>query len=343
VVELVPRGVVGIITPWNYPLMQVYKPLFPALLAGNAVVIKPSEHTPRSADWLGRLCQEVLPLGLVQVVHGAGDIGRAVIEGGVDAVTFTGSVRTGRRVAVACAERFLPCSSELGGKDAAIVLADCTLDRTVAGIVYTSLHNAGMDCASVERVLVEDAIADVFVARLGAAAAKIRVGNAANSEIGPVQNAQQLAIVEDHVQDAIAKGATLVTGGERTGEGLGYRPTVLDHVTREMRVATEETFGPVVAVMRVPNAEAAVDEANRSPYGLNGSVWTSDLARGERLARTLEVGIAHVNGHAWTGTQPYIPWTGVKDTGTGVVGSRHTPAHRHGGQEHEARGVLVPI
>jgi acyl-CoA reductase-like NAD-dependent aldehyde dehydrogenase len=321
VVELVPRGVIGVIAPWNYPLMQLMKAMLPALLAGNGVVIKPSEHTPRTAMWLGAIADRVLPVGLVAVVPGDGATGAALIDAGIDAVVFTGSVATGKKVALAAAARLLPTSFELGGKDAAIVLADAAMDRTVAGVLYSALQNAGMDCAAIERVLVEETVADVFVGRLAAAAKKLRVGNGENAEVPPLQNEGQLRIVEDHVADAIANGAVLVCGGRRTGAGFGYEPTVLDRCRPGMRVVDDETFGPVVAVIRVANAEEAVRVANDSRYGLNGSVWTSDLRRGEALARRLEVGIAHVNGHAWTGTQPHVPWTGTKDTGPGVAGS----------------------
>ncbi|MEO0602328.1 MAG: aldehyde dehydrogenase family protein, partial [Myxococcota bacterium] len=156
VVEAVPRGVVAIIEPWNYPLLQFYKPLFPALLSGNAVVLKPSEHTPRSGAWLAEQCAAELPPGVVQVVQGDGAIGGALVAADVDAVVFCGSVATGRRVAAKCAERLVPCSVELGGKDAAIVLEDCNLDRTVAGVLQWSMHNAGQDCSSIERVYVVD-------------------------------------------------------------------------------------------------------------------------------------------------------------------------------------------
>ncbi len=325
VIEMVPRGVVGIIAPWNYPLMQFYKPIFPALLAGNAVVLKPSEHTPRTGAWLAAKCQEVLPSGVVQLVQGRGEVGAALIEGGCDSIAFTGSVATGRKVALACAERFVPVSIELGGKDAAIVLADCNFDRTVAGLAWASMHNAGHDCAGVERIYVENAIADRFVAALAATAQKIEVSPNGRCDIGPCQNAAQFAIVQQHVDEAKAAGATVACGGEPTGSGYGYLPTVLDNCTQDMTVVSEETFGPVVAVIRVADAEEAIALANDSKYGLNGSVWTTDHTRGKRIARRLEVGIAHLNNHKWTGgTLAQTPWTGVKDTGPGIAAGKHS-------------------
>ncbi|QDG49664.1 aldehyde dehydrogenase family protein [Persicimonas caeni] len=322
-VEPVPRGVIGIIAPWNYPLSIFYKPLFPALLSGNGVVLKPSEFTPRTGAWLVEQCQAVLPEGLVRVVQGGGEVGEALIESGIDGLTFTGSVATGKKIAARCGELLIPCSVELGGKDAAIVLADCDLDRTAIGIAQWALHNCGQNCAAIERVYVEDAIADRFVEKLGQIVEKVRVaGEGELCEIGPLQNHQQLDIVEAHVRDALDKGAELVTGGERTGSGLGYRPTVLDRCTAEMEVVTDETFGPVIAVVRVQDADEAVDKANAARYGLNGSVWTKNLARGEEIARRLEVGVALVNNHAIVGSMANVPWTGVKDTGTGVAASR---------------------
>ncbi|MBX3183138.1 MAG: aldehyde dehydrogenase family protein [Polyangiaceae bacterium] len=324
VVEQVPRGVIGIIAPWNYPVSNFYKSLWPALLAGNAVVMKPSEHTPRSGAWLHEKLAQALPEGLVTLVQGGGEVGQALIEEGVDSVVFTGSVPTGRRVAKLAAERLIPASLELGGKDAALVLADCDLERTALGIAQWSMHNAGQNCAGIERVYVEEAIADAFVERLGKVVSRLRVAPGDGpTELGPLQNAAQLDLVERHVKDALERGAELVTGGERTGSGYGYRPTVLDHCNHEMLVVTEETFGPVVAVVRVKDAKEAVSLANDCRYGLNGSVWTRDYARGEALARQLEVGVALVNNHAFTGILPETPWTGTKETGTGVAASRH--------------------
>lgn len=323
-IERLPRGVVGIIAPWNYPLANFFKPIFPALLAGNAVVLKPSEHTPRTGAWLHQQFEAELPSGLVGLVQGGGDVGAALLESGLDALTFTGSVATGKKVASRAAELLIPCSVELGGKDAAIVLADCDLDRTVLGIAQWALHNTGQNCAAVERVYVEEAIADEFVQRLGAVVAKLRVAPTDFADIGPLQNSAQLEIVQAHVADALERGAELVTGGERTGTGLGYRPTVLDRCGEEMKVMTDETFGPVIAVRRVPEAEEALRLANESAYGLNGSVWTTNIARGTDLAKRLDVGVALVNNHAFTGSMAHIPWTGVKETGTGVAASRYS-------------------
>ncbi len=321
VIEAVPRGVVAIIAPWNYPLGNFFKHLFPSLLAGNGVVLKPSEHTPRTGAWLARQCAEVFPAGLVGLVQGGGEAGGALLDAGIDAVCFTGSVPTGRRISAKAGEKLLPCTVELGGKDAAIVLADCDLERTIAGVANWSCFNAGQDCSSIERVYVEEPIADAFAARMGKYVAGFRVTPDPAADIGTVQNERQLALIEAQVKDAVAKGAKVLCGGARTGKGLGFQATVLDGCTEAMSIMQEETFGPVVCLRRVKDAEEALRRANDSRYGLNGSVWTRDLAKGEALARRLEVGVAVVNNHSLAGINPHIPWTGVKDTGPGVANS----------------------
>jgi acyl-CoA reductase-like NAD-dependent aldehyde dehydrogenase len=322
VIEAVPRGVVGVISPWNYPLLQIYKPLFPALLAGNAVVIKPSEHAPAAPGWFGRVCADMLPSGLVGVVQGDGSAGAALVEADIDALVFTGSVPTGRRVAARAAERLIPCSIELGGKDAAIVLPDADLDRTVPGLLFGALHNAGQDCSSIERVIAVGSAGDALVARLCRAMDRLRVGPG-EAEVPPLQNESQRDLVERHIAAALNDGAVLVTGGGREGAGLGIRPTLLDRCRPGMAVVDDETFGPVLAVLRAADEDEAVALANACRYGLNGSVWTADLARGEALARRLHVGVALVNNHSFTGVIPSIPWTGTGQTGPGVAGSVH--------------------
>lgn len=335
VVERRPRGVVGIITPWNYPLGVFFKPVIPALLTGNAVVLKPSENTPGTGAWFVKMMHAELPdPNVLQLLQGDGEVGRAMldVEPGIDSCVFTGSVATGRKVSARCGEKLIPVSCELGGKDAAIVLRDCNLDRTIAGVLHWSLHNVGQNCGAIERVYVEDAIADDFVNKLTAACEKLRTAPAAGDvdeacvDVCPLNNARQLAIVERHVQDAIAKGAVVRCGGKPTGVGLWYPATVIDNCTQEMAVIAEETFGPVIPIVRVPDAEEALRLANDSNYGLNGSVWTTDIARGLALARRMEVGTAFVNNHAFTGALPAAPWTGVKGSGYGVANSEHALA-----------------
>lgn len=324
VTELVPRGVIGVIAPWNYPLGNFWKSLFPALLSGNAVVLKPSEHTPRTGALLARHCAQALPKGLVGLVQGAGHLGQALVEE-VDAIVFTGSVPSGKKVAAKAAERLIPTSLELGGKDAALVLADCELERTAIGVAQWAMHNCGQNCAAIERVYVEEAVADRFVELLTKVVGQLRVSSGNDeSELGPLQNEQQLKLVERHVEAARAAGAKVLVGGARTGTGLGYQPTVVDRCTDEMEIASDETFGPVVAVVRVKDAEEGLRRANASRYGLNGSVWTKDLARGAALARRLEVGVGYVNNHGFGGILADVPWTGTKDTGPGIAASAHS-------------------
>jgi acyl-CoA reductase-like NAD-dependent aldehyde dehydrogenase len=317
-VDYVPRGVVGVIAPWNYPVAGLYRATLPALLTGNAIVVKPSEYTPRTSAWLVERLAEELPDGLAQVLHGDGRAGAALVDAGIDACVFTGSCETGRKVRVACAERGIPASVEMGGKDAAIVLADCDLPRTVAGITHWSLSNAGQACGAVEIAYVDERIADAFVDAMRSAWTRLRVGGR-RGDVAPLANRRQFDVVVAQVDDARAKGAVVVCGGTPTGEGLGYAPTLLDRCDDRMKVVRDETFGPVLAVVRVPGAAEAIRRVNASRYGLGASIWTGDVDRAERLAERLEVGIVNVNNHAFSGAIPALPWSGTRDTGTGIA------------------------
>jgi len=325
-VDLVPRGVVGVIAPWNFPVAGLYRSVYPALLTGNGVVLKPSEHTPRSSQWFADQLALELPDGLISVVHGAGEVGGALLDSGIDACVFTGSPQTGRLVQVRCAERGIPCSVEMGGKDMAIVLADCDLERTCAGLTHWALSNVGQSCGAIEVALVEETIADELVSRLGRAWERLKMGPAEHADLSPLANRRQFDVVVAQVDDARAKGARVVCGGAPTGVGLFYPPTLLDRCTEEMAVVKDETFGPVLAVVRVASAAEAVRTVNHSRYGLGASLWTRDLDRAERLAEQLDVGVVDVNNHSFTGAVPELPWSGTKETGFGIANSHHALA-----------------
>jgi acyl-CoA reductase-like NAD-dependent aldehyde dehydrogenase len=323
-VDYLPRGVIGVIAPWNYPVAGLYRSTIPALMTGNGLILKPSEYTPRTSAWLAERLGAELPAGLVGVVQGAGSVGSALIDAGIDACVFTGSPRTGAKVRVQCAERGIPCSAEMGGKDPAIVLSDCDLPRTVAGITLWALSNAGQACGAIEVAYVDEQIADAFVARLRAAWMKLEVGGGLAS-VAALGNRRQLEIVAAQVEDARAKGATVVCGGEPgspslSKDSLAYPPTVLDRCDERMSVVTDETFGPVLAIVRVSGAADAIRQANAGRYGLGASIWTRDIDRARRLAERLNVGVVTVNNHAFSGAIPSLPWSGTRDTGFGVAG-----------------------
>ncbi|WP_437768935.1 aldehyde dehydrogenase family protein [Sorangium sp. So ce281] len=318
-VERLPHGVVGLIMPWNYPVSIPVHNLVPALLAGNAVVLKPSEHAARTSAALVGALSDALPEALLGLVQGGAEAGAALVEE-VDQIVFVGGVAGGRAVARAAAERLIPAQIELGGKDAAVVLRDADLDRAAHGIAWAGFVNAGQSCAGVERVYVESEVFDAFVGRLVAVAERLRVGDDGTApgtvEIGPMATPAQLSRVEAHVSQAVAAGAQVRCGGARRGNC--YLPTVLTGVDPSLDLLREETFGPVIPVVAVPDADAAIRAANESAYGLTGSVWTRDVARGAALARELRVGVATVNNHMFTAAAPQAVWTGRGISGYGV-------------------------
>ncbi|MGD2069756.1 MAG: aldehyde dehydrogenase family protein [Gemmatimonadota bacterium] len=314
-----PYGVVGAVTPWNYPFLLAMDAVSTALFAGNGVVLKPSELTPFSGLAVGRMCRGAgVPGDLVQVVVGDGATGEALVRADVDKVLFTGSSRTGRKVMAAAAEGLTPVTLELGGKDPAIVLEDADLERAAQGILYGAFFNAGQTCISTERVFVREEVHDELVERLVAGAEKLRVGTEGDVDVGPMISSEQIEIVEDQVADALSRGARAVTGGERLAEGSPcYRPTVLVDVDRTMKVLWEETFGPVLPVMAVEEDDDAVRLVNSSPYGLFASVWTEDRERGERLGERLRAGGVSINDTLSHFAVPALPMGGAGESGFG--------------------------
>ncbi len=335
--HFVPRGVIAVIGPWNFPVNLTFCSVAMALIAGNGVVVKPSEYTPLSANLVRDIFVEGgVPADLVQVVQGYGDVGTALIEAGVDMVEFTGSVATGRKVGALCGERLIPCVLELGGKAPALVLADAPLPRTVEAVLWGGYANAGQACASVERLLVHEAIYDRFVPALVARVKSLRVGDPSREEVdvGPLVTERQREVVERLVDDAVARGARVLTGGRRIDRpGYFFEPTVLADCTPEMDIFNQEIFGPVVPILKCSDDAQMVAEANRSHLGLMAYVFTRDTERGRRLAEQIESGTVMVNDVLATQAMPETPWGGAKASGIGVThsddGLRHLCQQRH--------------
>ena len=315
-----PRGVVALITPWNYPIAIPLRTIVPALLAGNAVVFKPSEVTPRAGALIASLFEGLVPAGVLTVIQGGADLGRALVLSNVDAVVFTGSVPTGRAIAVACAERFIPCSLELGGKDAAIVLADCDVERTANGLVWGAFTNAGQNCAAIERVYVVEAIAEKLIARV------VALTNAlSSSDTGRMTTTAQHAKAKAHLDSALEAGAKVLTEGSPDADGRTFPPTVLriEGTSADSLVMTEETFGPLLPIQVVADENEAIRLTNASRYALTTSIWTKKTRHAQALATRLRSGVVTINNHAFTAALAATPWTGVGDTGTGVTNGPH--------------------
>lgn len=316
-----PYPLVGVICPWNFPLMIGLVDAVPALAAGAAVVLKPSELTPLATARAIEGWREIGAPDVFACATGAGATGAALVEE-VDFIQFTGSTRTGRAVGRRAAERLIPASLELGGKDAAIVLADADLDRAANGIVWGSLFNSGQACVSVERVYVEAAVHDAFVEKVCAKVATLRQGTDGReytADVGALASTAQLEIVARQVQDAVARGASVVVGGvPGTSAGTYFEPTVLIGVDHTMEIMREETFGPTIPIMRVTDADEAVRLANDSRYGLSATVWTRDRRRGREIAQRIEAGSVNVND-VFTNLFVFgVPHSGWKQSGIGA-------------------------
>ena len=338
-VHYVPRGVVGVIAPWNFPFSIPMGEVMMALIAGNGAVLKPSEITPL----IGLKAKELvdasgIPPDLFQVVTGRGPAGAALIDAGIDYCVFTGSVATGKKVGAACGERLIPCTLELGGKAPAIVCADADLDRTAQALVWGGFCNSGQVCCSVERIYAVDAVHDALVEKVVALARGLRQGDAsvadAAVDIGAMSWDRQVEHVAGLVDAAVKAGATVAAGGVRpSGPGQFYPPTVLTGVRQDMDVMKKEIFGPVIPIMRVASEDEAVAHANDSDLGLLAYVFSRDTGKARRIAERVEAGTVMINDVLNTFACPETPWGGVKMSGIGrthsVIGLRDLCELRH--------------
>jgi succinate-semialdehyde dehydrogenase/glutarate-semialdehyde dehydrogenase len=349
-VEYRPLGVLGIIPAWNYPFSIPLGEAAMGLMAGNTVVIKPSELTPLVGLKIGEIFERAgFPAGAVQIVTGAGETGAALVEAGPDKIIFTGSVATGRKILAAAAERMTPVVLELGGKDPMIVFEDANLDLAAAGAVWGAFCNAGQSCSSVERVYVHESVAAEFTRKVVERTRQLKLGPGDREDVsmGPMSSERQLKIVEDHVNDFREAGATIETGGVRSaafmrpgGESEGlphlfYEPTVISGAANDMRPMREETFGPTLPIATFRTEEQAIALANDTEFGLTASVWTRDRAKGRRVARQIEAGSVCVNEVLYTHGIGQTPWGGFKNSGRGRTHGREglmelvQPQHIH--------------
>jgi len=323
-----PLGVVGVIAPWNGPFVLTANPCIEALLVGNTVVAKGSEITPFSSKLFETLCLRAgFPEGVIQVLIGDGMTGADLVNGDVNKISFTGSVNTGKKVAVACAQKLIPCTLELGGKDAMIVCADADLDSAAHGAVWGGCVNTGHFCCGVERIFVEASVYDDFVKKVTALAKAIRQGqkHGANEDLGSVFWDRQMTIMENHVEDAKKRGAKILAGGHRNPDekGLYYEATVMVDVQEDWPVMRDETFGPILPIVKVKDIDEAIAKANDSPYGLHGSVWTKDKEKAFAIAKRVETGSMAINDiHMMYGVA-VAPFGGVKESGVGTVNGRY--------------------
>jgi aldehyde dehydrogenase (NAD+) len=318
-----PVGVVGIITPWNLPMLMPAWKLFPALVCGNTAVVKPAEDTPLSAVRLFEILEEAgLPPGVANLVTGYGpEAGQPLVtHPDVDMISFTGSQTVGRQIATSAGEQLKHVSLEMGGKNALVVLDDADLEEAVKGALWGGFSTTGQRCTASSRLVVDSKVADELVGRLVAGAEALVIGDGLDPEtqVGPLINAKQLDRVHSYTGVGVEEGASLVLGGEKLDEGGGYfyAPTVFDHAAPDMRIAQEEIFGPTVTVIRVDGDDEAIAVANGTRYGLSAAVYTRDTGRALRAVTELEAGLVYLNAPT-IGSEIHLPFGGVKDTGNG--------------------------
>jgi len=322
-IEYEPWGVVGIISPWNYPVLLPMGQIIPALIAGNCVIFKPSELTPITGNWIEKLFNDSdLPKNIFNVIYGSADVGEALVNGKIDKLFFTGSTNVGKIISKIVADKLLPVSLELGGKDAAVVLEDADLERTAQGIVWGALTNAGQTCVSVERIYAHEKIHDELLNKMIEKVTNLKLSNDNEYyDISALKNKREVDKVKNQIEDAVNKGAKIIYGGNEINKNL-IAPTILTDVTHEMKVMNEETFGPVIAIQKFSTIEEAIELANRSNYGLSASVWTKNISLGKKIARRIQSGSVLINDCiSYFGVCGAVVG-GIKLSGTGRVHGR---------------------
>jgi succinate-semialdehyde dehydrogenase/glutarate-semialdehyde dehydrogenase len=323
VLHYVPRGVVGVISPWNFPFVIPMADVFAALVTGSAVVVKPSEVTPLTMQKAKEVFDATgLPEDLFGVVHGKGDVGQALIEGCIQKLVFTGGVETGKRVAAACGANLVPCVIELGGKAPLLACSDCDIERTARAIVYGGFQNSGQVCISVEPVYAHETIHDKLVDRVKELTEELRQGDPVTEtvDVGAIIFAKQIEVANAHIKDALQKGARVVTGGKRRpGPGMFFEPTVLAGCDHSMTVMKEEIFGPIVPIQKIDSEDEGVRLANDSHLGLNAYVFSKDRRKAERIAERIEAGSVVVNDVLMNYGAAEAPFGGIKQSGFGRV------------------------
>ena len=319
-----PLGVVLVIVPWNYPLYQGLVPSLLAFLAGNAVILKPSENSPLQGMLESILEGAKFFPGAIQVVYGGREVGEMLVEAKPDKIHFTGSQRGGREVLQAAARNLVPVDLELGGKDPAIVFEDVNIEKTANGVVWAAFTHAGQSCTSIERCYIHESIYTAFLAEVLRIVQNLRLSSsleqslqAGECDIGCLTVEFQAKIIEDQLKDAVEKGARVLTGGRREPGSLRFPPTVVVDLTPDMKLWTDETFGPVLPITQFKTEAEVIQQANDTPYGLSASVWSKDLRRAERVARALQVGNVSINNHMLTEGNAALPFGGVKSSGFG--------------------------
>lgn len=322
-IEYEPWGVVGIISPWNYPLLLPLGQIIPALIAGNAVIFKPSEFTPLIGKYIEKLFNESgLPNSVFNVIYGESDVGQALVQSDIDKLFFTGSTNVGKIISKITADKLLPVSLELGGKDAAIVLEDADLERTAQGIVWGALTNAGQTCVSVERIYAHEKIHNELLNKMIEKVTNLKLSNEYEYyDISALKNLREVEKVKNQIEDAVSKGAKIIYGGTVIKNNL-FAPAILTDVTHDMKVMNEETFGPIIAIQKFSTIDEAIELANRSNYGLSASVWTKNISLGKEIARKIKSGSVLINDCiSYFGACEAVVG-GIKESGTGRVHGR---------------------